>query len=363
MKVVKCLFVVVVLGFLAGCASRDIENREYVVSMGIDQSEEKGKPYRVVLELATPIREFEVKASQTQIIVENGKTIGNAIELIESRLAKELNFGHALVFVVGESFADRNTSQIIDWLLRRSDIPLDGLLAIGKPSAESVLRVVPMTENFPGSDLFLGLSEKGTQSSYIIHEFIYDFYRRKTEKGLDPFLPVVETNKDRYNIRTVAMMDKEKLKVTLNREDTRLFKTLLRKYADFTIQTEFQGQTFVYANYRLQRQFDMDTSNEVEPRIIVNVKMEGIVDESSKPLYDENWNEVVVQAQKTEEEAIMKLLTKFQKNSIDPLGFGLMYTAMHIGKEQDWIDWQALYPQVRFEAHVKIKLRATGAIK
>lgn len=363
MKIISLFVFSFMILFLSGCNFKDIEKKIFVIAIGIDQSDEEDKPYRVTLKLALPVQKFEIKENNTQVVTMNSETITGAIDLISAKLSKELNFGDAEISILGEGIAIKNIEEPLDWLLRRSDIPSSGLVALGKPNAEAVLRMVPKAENFPGNSLTLNLAEEGSRSAYTLSVYLYDFYRRITEKGLDPYLPVVEPDKEVYNINTVALLDKQKVKTFLSPLETSLFKELLRKYPYFNISTPIDHQTLVLGINRFERDYSIDTSNSNAPVVGVSINMIGAAEETSKPIYEEDWSQIEAAIENEERVQFTSLLKKLQKNGLDPLGFGLLYRATHHGREQDWEEWQALYPKAKFDVQVKMKLKGTGAIK
>jgi spore germination protein KC len=61
---------------------------------------------------------------------------------------------------------------------------------------------------------------------------------------------------------------------------------------------------------------------------------------------------------------IINLLKKFQKANVDPLGFGLDFRAHYFGTiKEEWKAWQALYPELEFNANIQVKLDGVRVIK
>lgn len=59
----------------------------------------------------------------------------------------------------------------------------------------------------------------------------------------------------------------------------------------------------------------------------------------------------------------MELLTKLQKNDIDPFGFGLRYRATRLSREGLFEEWNRIYPEITFNVTMDINLKSTGAIE
>lgn len=58
-----------------------------------------------------------------------------------------------------------------------------------KPFAQSVLKVRPKSETIPSNALSLSLGKDGSETPYVISQFLFDLKRRLIERGLDPMAP------------------------------------------------------------------------------------------------------------------------------------------------------------------------------
>ncbi|WP_340003313.1 Ger(x)C family spore germination protein [Paenibacillus sp. FSL K6-0276] len=363
MRTIFLLLLCFTVAIQSGCAFKDIDKRIFVIAIGVDKSDDVNNPYRVTLKLALPTQKIDPSVNNTQIISENSETITGAIGRITAKTSKDLNYGLLEVCILGESLAHESIKEPLSWLSRRFDIPMEGMVALGKPNAETVLKMKPKSENFSGNALFLSLSESGSISSFTVPEQFYDFYRRTTEKGMDPYLPVIEAEKEVYKIDTAALLDKQKIKTILTPEETRVFKELLKSYPHFEITTKMEGQPFVLAIEQLKRRYTIDTNNKNKPVIHVSVQMRGIVEEFVNLLYEDNWDEFEKNVEQEEKTKISSLMKKLQTNGIDPLGFGLLYRATRHEGDMEWEQWQTIYPEAVFDVHVKVSMQGTGAIK
>ncbi|WP_082651090.1 Ger(x)C family spore germination protein [Paenibacillus etheri] len=363
MKTIYLLVLCFTMAIQSGCAFKDIDKRIFVIAIGVDKSDDINNPYRVTLKLALPTQKLDPSVNNTQIISENSKTITGAIGRITAKTSKDLNYGLLEACVLGESIVNENINEPLNWLSRRFDIPMEGMVALGKPNAETVLKMKPRSENYSGNALFLSLSESGSISSFTVPEHLYDFYRRTTEKGVDPYLPVIETENEVYKIDTAALLDKQKLKVILTPDETRVFKELLQSYPHFEITTKMVDQPFVLTIEQLKSRYTIYTHNKNKPIIHVTVQMRGIVEEFVNQLYEENWTKFEKHVEQEEKTKISSLLKKLQKNGIDPFGFGLLYRATRHEGDKEWEQWQSIYPEAIFDVNVKVSILGTGAIK
>ena len=170
MKVVRFSIVIFILAlFCTGCAFKDIDKRFFVVAVAFDQSDNKDKPIKVTLKLGVPFAQVEPgKSNLDQIESADSKTVSGAVELLEARTDKKLDFSHAKIFIIGEGLAKENVKDVTDWTFRQRDVQQIAYLSIGSPTALNVLKVKPPSERLPGNALFLSFGDEGADSQYLV---------------------------------------------------------------------------------------------------------------------------------------------------------------------------------------------------
>ncbi|MGO4693277.1 Ger(x)C family spore germination protein [Paenibacillus sp. 2TAB26] len=358
----RVFLLILSLGLLGGCGFKDIDKRFFVVALGIDASDNEKKPFRLSLLLAVPSPKIEPGASKTQIETIDTETVAEGIRMLKSYVDKELDFGHCKVFLIGEKIARQNYTEILQWMSRRRDIQSVADIAIGKPDAESLLKIKPVSERYPGNTLFLSFGADGTESSYTYVETLSDFARRASEEGLDPLMPVItKDGKKSFVINRTALLDKTKVKLMLSPAESQLYNQLAEDFTKSSMHGMFEGLDLVVAitdmhsNFRLGKQNGQDT-------ITLDVKIRVVFEEAPKGIYEDQWQPIEQNLNKEYAESCLALLKKIQKANVDPIGFGLRYRATHPGKEA-WQKWQSIYPNVKFIVNANIKIEGTGIIK
>ncbi|MNJ46354.1 hypothetical protein D3C77_414820 [compost metagenome] len=68
-------------------------------------------------------------------------------------------------------------------------------------------------------------------------------------------------------------------------------------------------------------------------------------------------------ASKQWEEDIKKFLTKIHGTGLDPLGWGLRYSAMHWNNATEMEDWENLYPSLEFSVKADVGIKYSGMIR
>lgn len=234
-------------------------------------------------------------------------------------------------------------------------------MMIGSPSATDILNTTTSSERMPTNALTLSFGKVGTESAYIMTAQLFDFYRRMNEKGMDPFLPIVKSQGKTFMINQVCLFNKEKMKLALNPEETRLLNELMYHYQYFEIITITKEIEYTLATERFKRSFKFSPKN--KERVKIKVWFGGIVEQSSQRMFENDWGEYEEATEEASTKRFLALLHKMQKVQLDPIGLGMMYTAAHYNGQKDWDEWQRIYPRLVFDLQVKVKIYGTGVTK
>ncbi|SET13768.1 spore germination protein KC [Salinibacillus kushneri] len=347
---------------LSSCGFKDIDKRSFVVGIGIDQLEQEQEGYEVTLKMAYPASETKELGNQFQLISAKGSTIAEAIRFIKAKVGNELDFGHMKMIIIGEKILTKDIEKTMDWFTRRRDIQQIALLSVGKPDAKTILSVKPKGERLPSNKLFMFFDETGTESPYVTTKFLYEFRRDLVERGMDGYLPIVESEEDNFSITTMAVIKKGEKPLILNKKETKVFNILKKSYDKESLKVNAQDQFFMLAVDSLNTSYRIKDSK--KPKIKFKVDVEGTIEESKVKLRKGKLDKYNKLTEETFKKDIKKLLQKFQDTNIDPIGFGLRYRAMHTGPEKKkWKNWKDLYPEIDINVQVNAEITGTGIIE
>lgn len=310
--ILRLVLFLLILLLVGGCGFKDIDKRFFVVGTGIDWSGDESKPYRITLQLAIPSPKIEPGASKIQYETIDAPSIAEGIRMLKSYVDKELDFGHCKMFIIGESFARKDISKLLDWMLRRRDIQNVANLAVGRPTAEAIFHVKPVSERYPGNSLLLSFGADGTESSYSYAETLSGFARRVSEKGIDPILSIITSdNNDSYIINQVAMFDKKKIKLILTPLETQLFNQLSDHFTKASMHGMVGGSPLIVAINNLHSSFKIKNQNE-QPLITMKVGMDVIFEEAPTGLFDMDWKPIEQQLSDEYVKQSIALLKKYK---------------------------------------------------
>ncbi|MDD9270094.1 Ger(x)C family spore germination protein [Paenibacillus sp. GCM10023248] len=358
-----CIFIVICL--CGGCGFKDIDRRFFVVALGIDKSNQPDMKYEITLKLAIPGNNLDLGSAKYEVISQDANSITEAVRFLKSKVDKELDFGHAKVIIFGQSFLKEYGINQMDWLNRRRDIQLVSWVAAGQPSAKDVLSTQISHERLPGNSLLLSFGNTGVESGYVVSEYLFDFYRKKKEWGLDPILPIVQSTSNQYIINKAIVFDKENAKLTISADESRLFNIMNATINKVELESVGGEENFFVSVDNIKSKFRVYTPKDAPPYVDMNIRLRGVIEESALGSLDPH--QVATYEKEVSEftEAKIKhLLEKFQKANLDPMGFGLDYRAHHFGSvDEEWRTWQGLYPELEFRVNIQMKLEGVGIVK
>ncbi|CAM3739445.1 Ger(x)C family spore germination C-terminal domain-containing protein [Cohnella lubricantis] len=357
----KAFVVLLICSLLAGCGMKDIDKRFYVVTTGVDWTGNPEKPFRVSLRLAITSNKVESGSSRTQIQTVEAPSIAEAVRHLKAFVDKELDFGHCRVFILGKDLVANGNPDAMSWFARRRDIQKVAFVGVGEPDALSVLKVTPESERFPGNALFLTFGNEGTESSYTVTTYLFDLTRRHFEEGMDPVLPVIRSLDKTYQIDRVLLMDKARMRLILNPDETQLYNMTANEAGKSEVKMPYRDGRIVLTVNQIRTHTDI-AIGEV-PLVTLKVYMSGILEESPPEALENDWNGIERQLGKRFSSEVEDLLYKIRDAGVDPYGFGLHYLATTFGNKQDFAHWKSVYPEVRFKVVTHVKITGPGVVR
>lgn len=356
--IVISLFAVLLLN---GCGFKDIDKRLFVVSIGVDKATNSSKKYLVSLKFAIPIGKD--KPNDFIIVTEKADSMAEAVRAIKTKVDKEIDFSHAKVVVFSEQMTKLpDNAGVYYWLARRRDVQEIAWVAIGKPTAIDVLKVKPKSEQLPSNALFLSLGKEGSETPYIISEFYFDMKKRLIERGLDPYLPIIEAKKDLLEVNSVGLFNKSKMILSLAQEDTKILNHIMNKENKSALWVKIGTKKFIVNTSKIKTNYKIKTPKGHQPYIKMNMEVKGTIEETTVKMTNEHLSQYERAAEKQLKKQVEAVLVKIQKAKVDPIGFGLRYRSRHFNNN-DWEKWKRIYPQIVFKVSTKVQISDTGLIE
>lgn len=368
MRRLNCTGVVLLLALcllMTGCNFKDIDRRIFVVAIGIDPGGAEGT-FKVSLKLAIPQGDVTKIDEKMQILTEESESISEALRRMKSKVEKELDYVHCKTLILGEKVAAKDIRHVMDWAVRRRDIQLILNFAVGRPGALEVLQVKPPSERIPSNSLILAMSGQGTESPFISSVFSYQLMRSIYEKGIDPILPIIEAKgKEQFLINKIALLDKNKIRLVLSPDETRLLNLLSRSNLRTNFPAHVGSGIYQYYTESSSSGYRIVAPPDKEPYIRYTIKIKAILEENStENLVTHTMLKEIGDAGGAElSKAVTALLVKIQDSGMDPLGWGLHYGARHWNNETEMSVWEDIYPRLKFQVKADVRIKYSGLIK
>ncbi|QGQ97281.1 hypothetical protein EHS13_21525 [Paenibacillus psychroresistens] len=136
------LLVIVVVGSLfslSGCSGVDIDKRSVVVGIGVDVG--KKARFRVSLEVIVPKGGENSGNGQFFILDQEANSITYAVEALQAKSEKLLDFTHTKIVVMGEDLARENADLLLDYAVRKPGLQFIAWMVVARPNANALLKL------------------------------------------------------------------------------------------------------------------------------------------------------------------------------------------------------------------------------
>ncbi|QIA26144.1 Ger(x)C family spore germination protein [Thermaerobacter sp. PB12/4term] len=180
---------------LTGCWDRvEINDRAIVLGMAVDRDE--GGRFRVTLSVADPARfprpgqqgSSQVGQKPVIYIQGSGRTLADALSLIQEVEPRRLYYSHLKALLIGEEAASRGIGPVLDFLMRDAQPRLELMVAVTPGEAgPKFLQATPPLESLP-ADALRELIRLRLGIMVPLHRLVRALY----EPGQEPVLPRVE---------------------------------------------------------------------------------------------------------------------------------------------------------------------------
>ncbi|WP_449444571.1 Ger(x)C family spore germination protein [Ureibacillus acetophenoni] len=351
--------------FISACSFKEIEKSAFIAGIGIDPTGNEEKPYKITLKIYNPTGTIKdnPKPNYTYIS-EDGKSITDAIRLLETKVDKRLEFGHLKLIIIGEkSIKEQSINEMLDFLARRPDIQQISWVMVARPSAESVIKIVPSTETAAYPSLYNYFDHNANESPFIVTTYLFDLKRKYYEKGIDPILPIIEIEDEQFKINKAIVLGDEDKQLELNPQDTKIFNVLKNKVIKADLIVERENENFTIELDRFNINYDAVLNPDGSITLLLELNVTGIIVESKNELAIEKLHEYNKLAEAASKEHLKQFLTKLTGEGFDPIGFGLRFngTQLH-NKLMKYEEWKKLYKDANIDIKINVDLKSTGQL-
>jgi spore germination protein len=362
MRKIKSLLIVPILFLIVGCVPKQIIDKVQLIdAIGFDELSDENIKGTITYPIFNP---------DGTARVETLAAISHTSRFLHSKLntksPKTLSMGQLRIVLFNDKFAKKGILDIVNSLYRDPNVGNRLYMAVVDGSSHELLTTKYTSAPLPAIYL-MDLIEQNIESENVpktnLHVFLYSYYG----EGIDPFLPIVNSEKNAMKLEGIALFRDDKYVGKLNHSESFAFKVMLdgAKTGQFEVGLKKGKQKghAVVRNIKGTTSYKVRKINGV-PEFDVKLKILGEIHEyppwlnlEEKPnidLIEETFKKQINKEAK-------KITAKFQKLNVDPLGFGDQVRR----REKGWNfkKFQKQYPDMKITISTEVDIVESGVIE
>ncbi|MDM5198443.1 Ger(x)C family spore germination protein [Fictibacillus enclensis] len=349
------LMTAAILLFLAGCTPQKqvLEDIQLIGVVGYDDA--SGNKIQATVSVPTTVGGSDQAVLSSTTYSASSHTSKNIRQVLQAESPKPFASGRVSVIIFNEELASRGITKIIDSLQRDPSVGRNIYLAVAKGSTKDMLsKEYPIGEIVPA--YLKDMIEQNMELTFPranFHHFNYSYYG----KGSDPFMPLLEEKHGHIRIAGVALFDHSKYVDHISFEESFIFKLMYQNFRQGSHEFKLGKDNYLtLENLSSHVNYDIYNAN-TNPKINITIHVRGKVnDAAGTPLYQEKTIEMIEKTiKKQTEHNAEKMVDRFQKKGIDPLGLG--DRARSSARRFNFKEWNQKYPDI--PVHVKANIEVT----
>jgi spore germination protein KC len=381
----KILLILPLFLLFCGCADYK-ELNSIAITTGLSIDLDDGK-YKVSVLIANSQKADESNKegdSGNTVYDGTGKTISEALKRIDTKIPKQLYFGHLAVVVVSKDVAEKGLNNVADFLFRNPETTKRYYLIMSRENdkASDILKILSPLEEFPSQNIKLNIENADKRSAISIGMTYSEFIENYIKKGIEPYLPTLELSGNVEKGSSTKSLDSSDPKAIVSLKGIALFKD--SKFISYTTDNESRGINLVNNkieemivstkcdnNYLVTAISDINTNKKVrfkngKPVYSISINVQGDIQEVNCDidLYNkDNLNKITKDVEKKLKKYIKEGIKKAQDNEVDVFGFGNLlykYNPKYFNKIDDW---NKVFKNIDISIKVNVDLKTKGSIK
>lgn len=367
-KKILALMAVSMLFGLSGCWNyTETENFTIVSGVAIDYIEDEFVITAEIIDMGKSGK--GTSEYETKIIQGNGSNVSQAAASMGRMVGKKLYFGHAEVYVLSKTVAERGIDDVIDWFLHENYARITSLVVVADTEKASDLYNI---EVLTGTSVSYSLADMivnfgGGKENSVSR--VYTIVNRFRSKGMALQMPIIgggELNgKLILEIKGTAVFLDDRLAESYDNRETKSIVMIINggSRGEYEVLTE-DGFTVSLRclNNSLSLTAGMDGS---VPRTVMRFKVELLVNglqNPELPLNTDNIEQINRLAEAKIKEELCGVLEKDLRGAgADIAGIGNRIRENH---PEEWKsveeDWTSIYRELQYEVEVTAEIKISG---
>ncbi|MCM3718194.1 Ger(x)C family spore germination protein [Fictibacillus phosphorivorans] len=362
MMKMKIILLASILILLAGCVPKEIiDDVQLIHAIGFDELPDGN----IQGTITYPIFEQDGK-----VRVEYLSAVSHTSRFLRSKLntksPKTLAAGQLRIVLFNHKFARKGILDIMNSLYRDPNVGNRLFLSVVEGNTNKLLTNEYTATPLP-SIYIMELLEQNIKSENLprtnLHVFLYSYYG----EGIDPFLPIIKSEKNSLQLNGIALFRDDKYVGRINHKESFVFKILLEgsRTGNYEVQLKKgkrKGHS-VIRNIKGTASYKVKKVNGV-PEFNIKLKILGEIHEYPPWLDLENKQNIqLVEKTLTKEinKDAKKIIAKFQRLNVDPLGLGDQVRR----REKNWVfkRFKEQYPDMKISVSTDFEIVESGVIE
>lgn len=369
-------YILILLLLLSGCQNySELNQLAIVTAAGIDK--DKGKYEVSVLIANSPKVNSSNKEGEakTTVYKAKGKTIGEAIKMIELKSPKELYFSHINCIIISDEIGKEGFLKVADYFMRNPETRNRFyLLQIDKGKSSDVLKIISPLESYPSQSIKTLIESSQTSSNIGDSASYSNFIGKTIQKGYDPIMTTIKINGDKdkgskqSNLETtepntylsmgpIAIYKNDKFKRLSSNKETELIRVINNENKELNYNFKYKGKNVnMFSNMTKTSIKLIDKKN-----INVDIYIKGDIFETDSNVNLNNYKEVYKinkKWQKNVKKDVKKLIDKIKyKWKSDIFGFGNMVYKKYPDHYKNF-----KLDKIKVNVRVKTEIISTGSL-
>jgi len=296
------------------------------------------------------------------IIVGEAKTVHSLFMAYNNQTHYPIEYDKTMVVVIGHHLAKKGLSDnLISSLHNDQRLGSKVIVVVSNQEAKKILQV---EKTKPHSFLY-ELLKQNIESNNTPHTNLHSLLYQYFGAGQDVYLPCIKLNpKGLIEMDGMAIFHKDRMKLHLNPLESTFLKLLVddNKIARVNFPLLVGEKTVHIFAQSVSGNTKMNVKNQMNrPQILFKLSLNCIIADTPLELNLSQKRDIEM-LQKAMERFISKgtkdLLTKLQKNNVDPVGIADFVR----GKDRDWEEkeFMRMYPDLQFVVDTEVKILQTG---
>ncbi|MBJ8055939.1 Ger(x)C family spore germination protein [Bacillus cereus] len=343
------------LVFMTGCLQKYlIDDVQLIQGVVYDTTKDKIK--------TTIVCPIQQKGHKVQVFENIGNTVKQGRETASFESAQPFASGQLRVALFTEKLAKKDVTVVYDTLLRESSIGHTIYLGILEGDGYELLSG-KYKNNFNVAIYIKNLLEHNMETGSLPYDNLHLNSYRYYQVGQDTFMPILKKQKDKIEIKGMALFNEDKYVGKLQQKDMFIFRGLLEKHRLNSQEFKTHGGYVLINNIRSTPSYHVQIKNG-KPSFYIQVKIDARIQEISKGINLENKKEIEVITKNIEKQLnteSKKLIKKIQNLNVDPLGLGSKFKQQY--KPFKLKEWNKIYQTVPVRVKYIINIENSGVVE